>query len=108
MVAPTQLPFYKVPLAFETTGAMGKATQSWWQSVRKLEADVRGVGETTSRMQLGLEHTWSANNFATFWLQSISMAHAREQADSILLWVNKCQSCNGSVGCVDAAEFGSH
>ena len=108
MVAPTQLPFYKVPLAFETTGAMGKATQSWWQSVRKLEADVRGVGETTSRMQLGLEHTWSANNFATFWLQSISMAHAREQADSILLWVNKCQPCNGSVGCVDAAEFGSH
>ena len=66
------------------------------------------MGETTSRMQLGLEHTWSANNFATFWLQSISMAHAREQADSILLWVNKCQSCNGSVGGVDTADFGSH
>ena len=108
LVAPTRLPFYKVPLAFETTGAMGKATQSWWQSVRELEADRRGMGETTSRMQLGLEHTWSANNFATFWLQSISMAHAREQADSILLWVNKCQSCNGSVGWVDTADFGSH
>ena len=89
------LPFYKVPLAFETTGAMGKETQEWWDSVKKLEADRRGMAETTSRMQQGLEHTWSANNFATYWMQSIAMVHAREQAESVLLWVNKCQSHHG-------------
>ena len=91
MEAPVELPFEKVPLAFENTGAMGKETQQWWQSVLKWESEHRGVGETSSRMQLGLEHTWSANNFATFWSQSMSMAHFREQAETVLLWVNKCQ-----------------
>ena len=94
-VAPTVLPFYKVPLAFETTGAMGKETQEWWDSVKKLEAEKRRTAESTSRRQNGLEHTWSADNFASFWLQSIAMVHAREQAESVLLWVNKCQSHHG-------------
>ena len=94
LVSPVELPFDKVPLAFETTGAMGKETQKWWDSVKRLEARRE---ESTSRMQQGLEHTWSANNFATYWLQSIAMAHAREQADSVLLWINKCQPHLGSV-----------
>ena len=91
MEDPVELAFEKVLLEFETTGALGKETQQWWQSVLKWESEHRGVGETSSRMQLGLEHTWSANSFASFWLQSMSMAHFREQAEAVLLWVNKCQ-----------------
>ena len=88
----TELDFDKVPLAFETTGAMGKETQKWWDSVVKLERKNRAQGEPTSRMLLGLEHTWSANNFQTYWLQRISMAHAMEQAEAIDQWITRCTS----------------
>ena len=85
------LPFVKVPLAFETTGAMGEETQQWWQSVLRLESEQRGDMLLPSRRELGEDHTWTANSFVSFWLQSISMAHARKQAESVMLWVGKCQ-----------------
>ena len=43
------LPFVKVPLAFETTGAMGAETQKWWQSVLKLESERRNDVGLSSR-----------------------------------------------------------
>ena len=51
-------------------------------------AEKKGAcGDTTSRRDLGLEHTFSANGFATYWLQSISLSYARSQAESIMVWV---------------------
>ena len=38
---------------------------------------------SVSRLEQGLEHTWSANKLASFWLQTFSMSHARMQAESI-------------------------
>ena len=34
-----------------------------------------------------LQNIISANGFATYWLQSISLAYARAQAESIMVWV---------------------
>ena len=73
-------------------------TQKWRKSVLKLETDRRGMGETTSRQQLGLEYTWSANRFSTYWRQAISMAHAREQAESVILAIGKSQLPVGERG----------
>ena len=83
------LPFKKKPLVFETTGAMGQETQKWWKAVLAIEAALRTPGDTTSRRDLGLEHTFSANGFATYWLQSISLSYARSQAESIMVWVGR-------------------
>ena len=85
------LPFVKVPLAFETTGAMGKETQKWWHEVSNLEKDQRAIGETTSRKDKGLEWSFTANGFETFWLQSISMSMARTQAESIVAFIGANQ-----------------
>ena len=85
------LPFVKVPLAFETTGAMGKETQDWWKSVLELEQRERGDVAAPSRRDMGLEHTWTANSFASYWLQSMSMVNARAQAESVMLWIGKSQ-----------------
>ena len=92
------LPFKKKPLVFETTGAMGNETQKWWKAVLAIEAALRMPGDTTSRRDLGLEHTFSANGFATYWLQSISLTYARSQAESIMIWVRR----NAPVG--DASD----
>ena len=35
------LPFTKVPLVFETTGAMGTETQKWWKEISRMEKDQR-------------------------------------------------------------------
>ena len=83
------LPFKKKPLVFETTGAMGNDAQKWWTSVLEIEQSKRAPGEPTSRRDLGLEHTFSANGFATYWLQSISFTYARAQAESIMVWVGR-------------------
>jgi len=86
-----ELPFVKVPLAFETTGAMGRETQEWWESVLELERRERGDAAEPSRRDMGLDHTWTANSFSSFWLQSISMAIARTQAESVMMWIGKSQ-----------------
>ena len=36
-----------------------------------------------------LEHTFSANGFESYWLQSISLTYARAQAESIMVWVGR-------------------
>ena len=72
----------KVPLIFESAGAMGKETQKWWESVLKMERKrCEERRENPSRQYQGLEHTWSADRFASYWLQRISMAHARSGRD---------------------------
>ena len=83
------LAFVKKPLVFETTGGMGKETQKWWDTVLALERSRRQPGDLTSRRDMGLDHTWSANKHAVFWLQSFSMQHARAQASSVLTLVAK-------------------
>jgi len=80
----------KIPLVFEITGAMGTETQTWWREVVALEKQQRG-GEAASRKDRGLEWTFSANGFASFWLQSISMSMARTQAESVLKFIHKNQ-----------------
>ena len=79
------LPFIKQPLVFETTGAMGTETQKWWKEMVALahKHDKDRQGGVRSRRQMGLEHTWSANDWSSFWLQRLSIAHARHQAESI-------------------------
>ena len=76
---------------FETTGAIGEETQKWWKSVVEMEADQRIPGAPQSRLEQGLEHTWSANKFSSYWLQTFSMSHARMQAESIAQWIGTFQ-----------------
>ena len=83
------LPFSKKPLVFETTGAMGQDAQKWWATVLEAEQAQRMPGQPTSRRDRGLEHTFSANGFATYWLQSIAISYARAQAESIMVWVGR-------------------
>ena len=87
---PAGLAFVKRPLVFETTGAMGKETQKWWESVKQLNRE-RHEFDPKSRRLRGKQHTWSANSFSTYWLQSIAVAHARTQAESIRQWIGVCQ-----------------
>ena len=54
-----------------------------------LERTRQQPGDPTSRRELGLDHTWTANKFATFWLQSIGMQYARAQAGSVLALIGK-------------------
>ena len=74
------LAFTKGLLFFETTGAMGEGTQKWWKSVIEMEADQR-IPKTPHSRQ---EHTWSANKFSSYWLQTLSMPHATCQDASII------------------------
>ena len=84
------LPFVKVPLVFEITGAMGKETQKWWREVAALEKEQRGQ-DATSRKDMGLDWTFSANGFASYWLQAISMSMARTLAESVVMFIGKNQ-----------------
>ena len=72
-----------LPLVFEATGAMGVETQKWWNDLVKMATEQESGNPTRSRRQLGLDHTWSANDWPTYWLQRISIAHSRHQAESI-------------------------
>ena len=68
---------------------MGSEAQKWWKTVLQLEQAERVPGQPTSRRDRGLEHTFSANGFAPYWLQSISLVYARAQAESIMAWVGR-------------------
>ena len=87
---PTGLAFVKVPLVFETTGAMGKETKKWWDSIKTRDKNLHEFGPQSRRAN-GLTHTWNANSFVTFWQQSIAVAHARAQAESISQRIGVCQ-----------------
>jgi len=43
------------------------------------------------RREMGLEHTWSANDWSSYWLQRISLTHARHQAESIIQLIGASQ-----------------
>ena len=75
------IPFKFQPLAFEATGAMGAETQKWWKSIVQLEESMRTEG--SSLRDQGLDHTWSANSFSSYWRQHISMAMAKAQAQGV-------------------------
>ena len=77
------LPFTKGPLVFETAGAMGEEPQKWWKSIVEMEADQRIPGAPQSRREHGLEPTWSANKFSSYWLQCFPKSHTRMQAEYI-------------------------
>ena len=79
----------KKPLVFEATGGMGEETQKWWETVLAMKRVRRQPGDPTSRRDLALDHTWSANKHSTFWLQSIGMNYARAQAGSVLALIAK-------------------
>ena len=66
------LSFVKVPLAFETTGAMGKETQDWWKSVLELEQRERGDVVAPSRRDMGLE-SYLDSKFVCFVLVAIDV-----------------------------------
>ena len=86
------LQFAKLPLVFEATGAVGVETQKWWNDLVKMATEQDGdANPTRSRRQLGLDHTWSANAWPTYWLQRISIAHARHQAESITQLIGASQ-----------------
>ena len=84
------LSFIKLPIVFETTGAMGQETQKWWREMLEIEKENLNEG-AISRRELGLEHTWTANNWSNFWLQRISMVHARHQAETVLQKIGASQ-----------------
>jgi len=81
---PAGLQFEKIPLAFETTGAMGKETQEWWKGVLKLATD-------SERRHHQSERTWTATKFGPYYLQLISMTLARTHAEAIVSWIGRSQ-----------------
>ena len=89
------LNFIKLPIVFESTGAMGEETQKWWQQMLKIEKENLNEG-AISRRELGLEHTWTANNWSNFWLQRISMVLARHQAETVLQKIGASQPASES------------
>jgi len=92
MAGAAGLPFVKMPIVFETTGAMSKETRKWWKELvewsQKRDDEREG---TRSRREMGLEHTWSANDWSSYWLQRISLTHARHQAESIIQLIGASQ-----------------
>ena len=65
-------------------------TQKWWARIVYEDTEHRkDRGESGSRQLCGLQATWGANSFKTFWLQSFAMVQARTQANSIDVWVRK-------------------
>ena len=92
------LPFTMTPLAFEATGAMSTSTQKWFKQMVKenkelLKAKAAATKDpaTTSRMQLGLPHTWTANKFSTYWKQRLSFFIARDRAMKATIYIGKSQ-----------------
>ena len=80
-------PLHEGALVFENRGY---GAQKWCTPIVEGEADQRIPGAPQSRQEQGLEHTWSANKFSSYWLQTFSMAHARMQAESIAQWIGTC------------------
>ena len=81
---------------------MGRETEKWWKSVVAMEAELRAVGQPSSRRDLDLEHTWAANSFSSYWRQSIAMTLARAQAEAIVSYVK--QSCGSHPESTDSVH----
>ena len=56
-----------------------------------LEKDQRAIGKTTSRKDKGLEWSFTAIGFETFWLQSNGMSMAHTQAESTVAFIGANQ-----------------
>ena len=80
------LPFDKCPLVFESTGAYGKQTLVWFNDMvsqwKKLKMP--------SLRNAGLAHTFSANNFESFWSQRLSMVQAQHHAEAAYSLMHVC------------------
>ena len=74
-------PFDKVPLVFESTGAWGEHTVSWFNNMVRMH---KNLGLPTLRM-MGLTHTFTANTFSSFWAQRLSMVQAVHHAETVVL-----------------------
>ena len=77
------VPFEKVPLAMESTGAWGKGMQRWWKNQVLTRLEQLEEDPDKPRRAQGLPHTWSANTFGTYWLQRFSVTFQRHLAESI-------------------------
>ena len=88
------LPFEKAPIVMETSGAFSNYTQNWFKKMVRIEKAQQaqfGTGVFTSRRLQSLDWTWSANSFSSWHLQSISMAHARLQAQAVNHMISECE-----------------
>ena len=73
------LQFDQLPLVFESTGAFGTETQSWFSQMVKTSKD---LGQRSLALS-GAPHTWPANAFSSFWSQRLSLVQAMHQAESM-------------------------
>lgn len=86
--------YVKVPLAFETTGAMGPGTKKWWDTQVMPLYKRKFLGPPPSLSAQDKEHTWAANSFAAFWLQRFAMEQAKHVASTV--W--RAQLESGTLG----------
>ena len=75
-----QLPFFKSPLVFESTGAWGPETVKWFD---KMVRDNKQVNPPLLQLA-GSPHTFTALSYSSMWSQQLSMVLARRQAESVL------------------------
>ena len=86
--------YTKVPIVMESTGAWGNGMQRWWKQVLVLHNRVAAEQAPYSRRHRGLDHTWSANSFSSYWAQRISCAYMRNLAESIELTTTRGRYSN--------------
>ena len=75
------LDFDLVPVAFETSGAMGPSAKKWWKTIKELYAAKNPHGDAALQGRGGSEYTWTADNFVDHWAQRIGTALARAGRD---------------------------
>ena len=73
--------FGLVPVAFETSGAMGPSAKKWWKTIKELYAAKNPHGDASLQGRGGSECTWTAYNFVDHWAQRIGTALARAQGE---------------------------
>ena len=83
-LTPATSDYEKVPLVMESTGAWGPSMQQWWTRMLKAHNAAAQEEAGLSRRARGLDHTWSANSFTTWWAQRISVAYMRHLGEEIL------------------------
>ena len=75
------LDFDLVPVAFETSGAMGPSAKKWWKTIKELYAAKNPHGDAALQGRGGSVCTWTAGNFVDHWAQRIGTALARAQGE---------------------------
>ena len=78
-LAPQQVPYEKVVLAFSTTGAWGKGAQKWRKDFLKAFNETNeGISPTMDH--LNIETNWNALDPMDYFIQRISFAIAYHRA----------------------------